>query len=593
MSETRSGARLLIVALVLVFAGAWLASAVQTSGGDVAVRDIRFAGTDGTVMSALLYVPDGASNESPAPGVLAIHGYINSRETQSPYAIELARRGYVVLALDQTGHGYSDPPAFANAYGGPDGLTYLRSLGFVDNDRIVLEGHSMGGWASLIAAGVHPEDYASIVVSGSSTGTYGAPEGSAQWPRNLGLVYAQYDEFSQLMWGSPTGAGIVETDKLQNLFGTDSTVQPGRVYGDIDEGTARQLYAPAQTHPANHITASGVGAALDWVMKTVSAPQPIAADDQVWQWKELGTLISLAGMVLFVFPFGNLLLGAAPFRELSGIPAESRGLSGFGWWVGAAVFVLVPLLGYFPLQAMVNLLGGANFWLSQNVTTGIMFWAVGVGIVALVLFLLWHFLLNARHGATAAHYGVGFGDRVSPIGSIVTSLVFAGVVVAAASGLLALVDWLFLTDFRVWVVAVKLLDAQRFGIFLGYVIPFMAFFLVAGVLLHGQLRPAGREESVGRAMARNAVLMGLSIAIILVLQYGSLFSTGRMLLTEPDGGPALLTILAMQFVVLLPITGAISTYFFRKTGQVYPGAFINGMLITWIIVGGQATHYAF
>ncbi|WP_201721683.1 hypothetical protein [Caulobacter sp. B11] len=29
--------------------------------------------------------------------MLAVHGYINSRETQSPFAIEFARRGYVVL----------------------------------------------------------------------------------------------------------------------------------------------------------------------------------------------------------------------------------------------------------------------------------------------------------------------------------------------------------------------------------------------------------------------------------------------------------------------------------------------------------------
>ena len=89
----------------------WL---VQTAGCTVVIRDLRFEGTNGTLMSALLYVPGTATAKTPAPGILAVHGYINSRETQSGFAIELARRGYVVLALDQTGHGYSDPPAFAN-----------------------------------------------------------------------------------------------------------------------------------------------------------------------------------------------------------------------------------------------------------------------------------------------------------------------------------------------------------------------------------------------------------------------------------------------------------------------------------------------
>jgi fermentation-respiration switch protein FrsA (DUF1100 family) len=67
--------------------------------------DVRFIGTGGSPMSALLYVPPGATAAAPAPGILAVHGYINSRETQSGFAIEFARRGYVVLALDQTGHG--------------------------------------------------------------------------------------------------------------------------------------------------------------------------------------------------------------------------------------------------------------------------------------------------------------------------------------------------------------------------------------------------------------------------------------------------------------------------------------------------------
>ena len=44
------------------------------------------------------------------------------------FAIEFARRGYVVLALDQTGHGYSGGAAFSNGFGGPDGLDVVRRL---------------------------------------------------------------------------------------------------------------------------------------------------------------------------------------------------------------------------------------------------------------------------------------------------------------------------------------------------------------------------------------------------------------------------------------------------------------------------------
>src|SRR5205814_3447700 len=126
-------------------AGGLTAHLTQTSGG-IRTEDIRFKGAKGNTMSALLYIPPNATAQTPAPGILAVHGYINSRETQDGFAIEFARRGYVVLALDQTGHGYSDPPAFANGFGGPDALAHLRSLAIVDKNNIGLEGHSMGGW---------------------------------------------------------------------------------------------------------------------------------------------------------------------------------------------------------------------------------------------------------------------------------------------------------------------------------------------------------------------------------------------------------------------------------------------------------------
>lgn len=103
---------LAIVGLVLILAGGVLAWLTQTSGG-IQIRDVRFPGAKGNTMSALLYIPPNATPQLPAPGILAVHGYINSRETQDGFAIEFARRGYVVLALDQTGHGYSDGPAFA------------------------------------------------------------------------------------------------------------------------------------------------------------------------------------------------------------------------------------------------------------------------------------------------------------------------------------------------------------------------------------------------------------------------------------------------------------------------------------------------
>ena len=587
---------LMALALTLVFGGSWLAALVQTSGGRVDVHDLRFEGHSGAAMSALLYVPRSATTHSPAPGVLAIHGYINSRETQSAYAIELARRGYVVLALDQRGHGYSAPPAFVDGFGGADGLRQLRSLDVVDNDQIVLSGHSMGGWAALIAAAELPQAYRSIVVSGSSTGTFGAPEGTAQFPRNFALVFGRYDEFASTMWGVSAAPGIVDTAKLQTLFGTTETVAVDRLYGDFDAGTARRLHMPAQTHPANHITAAGVAPVIDWIQATTRAPNPLPAADQVWQWKELGTLSALLGATLLLFAVGDLLLSAPPFRSLRARPAAAAGIEGAGWWVAAALFTTIPALTLLPLQTAGAAWLPINALLSQQLTNGIMLWALGNALISLLFVLAWRRLTSRGRNASLMSLGLARPDGESAVSTtsalrFATAVLLGLCVVASAGALVALTDWLFTTDFRWWVIAAKPLDGLRSLILLGYLLPFTLFFLMTGVVLHGQLRKPGPVGTGSDGMIRNALLASLGIGLLLLVQYGSLYARGT--LAFADASAPLLTILAIQFVLLLPVTGLLSTFFFNRTGQVYVGAFVNGAFVTWLIVGSQAIHHPF
>jgi len=207
-NESKSKRTLIImlaIALLVILVGNLLAYTTQTDWGKVKVRDVRFVGTDGMVMSALLYIPKGVTAKNPAPGILAIHGYINSRETQDGFAIEFARRGYVVLAIDQTGHGYSDSPAFMNEFGGIDGLRYLRSLDIVDKDNIGLEGHSMGGWAIINTAKAFPDNYKSMVLSDSGMGSV-----TSTFPRNMGVILGEWSEYSQAMWGTPVAKDAVK-----------------------------------------------------------------------------------------------------------------------------------------------------------------------------------------------------------------------------------------------------------------------------------------------------------------------------------------------------------------------------------------------
>lgn len=586
------GKLLLVLSVIMILIAGLIAYQVQTDFGKVSIKDIRFTGPGGTTLSALLYIPKTATPKTPAPAIQAIHGYINSRETQSGFAIEFARRGYVVLALDQTGHGYSDPPAYYHKMGGPAGLAYLRTFDFVDKNRIGLEGHSMGGWASVNAAFKAPNDYRSIVLEGSSTGTFLAPEGSPTFPKNLCLVFSKYDEFSNMMWDAPIPADIVKSDKLKGVFGVpeNENVEVGKLYGSIQQGTARVLHQPSTTHPGDHLSTVAIGHAIDWFEKTLGAPNPIPTDHQTWYIKEFATLAGFIGCVLLMFAAGMLLLKTKTFQSLAGEPQNSKPATGFGWWIAAILTVIIGPLIYFKAVVFAEPNLPRTFLTPQPITNIILFWLTIVAVISLVLFVIWH-IFNKKKGADAVSYGIrsAQGKTCRKIG---LSLWFAFLVTFSGYLSLMVVSFIFTVDFRFWILALKPFSPLQFRIALGYLILFILFYLVFALVLHGQLRKS--TGSLIKRMTISAILGSLGYLLLLMFIYipllsGSTIGFGLL----PTTNHALFAIVALQLFPLFVLVSLISTYFHEKTGLIYPGAFINAMFITWYMVAGTATLYLF
>lgn len=560
--------RLFHAGWIIILIGALLAHFIQTSGG-VSIRDLRFNGQNGQVLSGLLYVPPGVSAENKAPAILAVHGYFNSRETQDGFAIEFARRGYVVLALDQGGHGYSDPPAFANGFGGPGGLAYLRSLDFVDTDNIGLEGHSMGGWTVLAAAAAMPDAYKAVVLQGSSTGAPFAKEADTSWPRNLAVVFSKFDEFSGTMWGVPTAQEVPTSTKLQTAFGVTEPVVIGQLYGDIANGTARILQQPNTTHPGNHLSPEAIGDAITWFDQTLEGAQPIPADNQIWFWKEIGTLIALVGFVVLMAGTFDMLLKTQAFAHLRKEPAGAAYDKRNGkWWLQFALATLIPVLTYYPFFYWATLVFPASAILPQSFTSQIVLWAVLNGIIVLALGLVFK------------------GNKVEGRGDIWGSVLIALATVGIGYLVVAATDFLFKVDFRFWVVALKPLDLIRTKIALVYLIPFTAYFILAMRGLHTGL--SVRTDSRVAQYLSNIAVMIVGFILFLGFQYLTLLFTGHLF----SMNESLTTVIGMQFVPLLAIVAFLSTFAWRRTGSYLPGAFINALFVTWYVVGSQAIQFA-
>ena len=90
--QVRASKRLLLLSLLIVLLSSFIASMVQTSGGQVKVQDIKIPTHNGQWVVADLYKPRSVSSENPAPLVVVIPGFQRSKEALANVAIELSRR---------------------------------------------------------------------------------------------------------------------------------------------------------------------------------------------------------------------------------------------------------------------------------------------------------------------------------------------------------------------------------------------------------------------------------------------------------------------------------------------------------------------
>ncbi len=391
MKISKGTTKLLCAALILILLGSILASALN-GGSGVKVSRIEFD-TDNGTLSGLLYMPKDASASNPKPTVIVTHGYLNSAEMQDANAIELSRRGYVVLALDQYDHGHSDfknelysdtsffgiwLPFWVNSM--HDAVAYMYEQPYVLKDEqgngiIGVTGHSMGGFGSTMALAMDEQEFLETGVrkifcgltEGSDfmyTGLVGIDAATADalgGGRTQGKVAAQYDEF---FFNDPAEEGgtvrhkdFVSTPDGMTFLQQTSPAQANTWY-DTSDGGRRIVYEPAQTHPWNHFSKTTTACALAFYTEAFKDYQDgirdIAPDKQIWQWKELSECVALVGFVMLILAFAQILLSLPFFSQANtgALPVQPAA-TGAKKWIGVCVTVvaiLLPALFFTPLM---------------------------------------------------------------------------------------------------------------------------------------------------------------------------------------------------------------------------------------------------
>ena len=673
--------KLLVISLAIILLFSFLASMFNSGMFTVNVSRINFETANGE-LSGLLYMPKGAGEDDPRPAIIVTHGYLNSAEMQDANAIELSRRGYVVLALDMYDHGHSNLKdevyeSFA-AYGDflktwapfwlnsmNDAVQYMYDQPYVlkdeaGNGMIGITGHSMGGFSSTMAVAYDEQAFAATgirkiranLTEGSDfqySGIFGvtaAAFDAAGGGRILGKVAAQYDEFFFNAPDDPAGS-VRKKDYVSTPDGMTFLQQTepaeANTWYDTSDGGKRIIYEPAQTHPWNHFSRLTTGNAIDFyntAFADLLKETPAGGGSQIWFLKEACECIALVGFVLFILSFARLLISLPFFKKAcTELPAPAASPKDgklaatililvvaimlpallfetlYGWnpndgtlklvreiacglcLVGALFAFLsirgsqhkkgyivggcIALAGAAGLAVLTknSLYEGASTW-TAPVVNDVAKWTVGCTFISLIIMALVFLFFKAKDGVKLSDYGVTF----KPL-AIVAGLCAAVVSVAAAYGLLFLIDAIFKTDFRIWTFAFKTFDGNILPAVLRYLPTFLAFYLVSTASIFINTNTERMQGWKGYVLA--VLLNAGGIALWLVRQYSTLFSTG----VAAHPGANLSGIVLVAMVPTLAIAAIISRYLYKRTGNIWLPAFLNGLLMTIMTVANTTVYF--
>jgi len=245
-----------------------------------------------------------------APVVVIAHGFAGSQQLMQPFAVTLARNGYIAVTFDFLGHGRNPVPMRGDITEGKTITTaligelaqvaaYARKLPGSDG-RIAVLGHSMASDIVVRFAQANPDVDATVAVSVFS------PVATATSPRNLLVIV-----------GSLEPAMLIDEGKrIVNLTAGGSAVER-ETYGSFSDGTARRLVlARGVEHIGVLYSKDSLAETLNWMNSAFGRMQTDFIDQ-----RGLWLALIFLGLIALAWPLSSLLPVAAE------VPAGAS----FGW----------------------------------------------------------------------------------------------------------------------------------------------------------------------------------------------------------------------------------------------------------------------
>lgn len=638
--------RFFAIAILICLISMIGATAVNTNFGHIEVTDFNIIDSKGTTIACTMYRPENATYDTPAPCVVTLHGSYDSKETQDYTCLELARRGMVAITMDCDGHGdssnYKENPmdAFFTVTANPgsafedintspgsgmnDVVNYVyNSLDFVDKDQIGITGHSLGGkMANACLAYNKIQEYnggvnqvAAVFLMGNQQlaidGAWSdhlnydpddTPDSGDEIPLyydvDYGVNAGQWDENNYKTADAGPAWNFYKSNDARTLINEldnydlqeGEAVELGKIYSGTVQGSEeeyiRALYQPRETHILNHYSLATTSNLCDFFQNAFSAPNPIDAGNLMIQYKWLFNTIGVIGFFMAVFSFCCLLLTTEFFGCLLAkkeediyVPASPKSAKDKAiYWIMMLLGTLIPALYMCKLGSWIGahvgdygktrLLFGTKIW-PQGCTFEQGVWTATAGVVGLVLFAAGYYLNGKKNGVDPKAWNLKIGwEKLGKTLLLAVSSVGMGYVLAGFA------KWMFNCDFRLMSYVVKWPASEDFLVALRFIPLLLIFFLANAMCQNLSNMVAGRKEWLNILIG--CVFNTLGLALIFGYQYLNFIHDGNLRL---DGSRVMLS---WPLFINLYVCTIISRRLYKKTGNVYLGAFINAIMFAII-----------
>ncbi|MCC8061237.1 MAG: alpha/beta hydrolase [Clostridiales bacterium] len=605
--NVRKGFCITFVVMLLVSLLNW---GIVSGWGAVRIDRIKLIGADGAEYSGFVYTPKDVTDENPAPGILMFHGNAGNARNHESWAVEMSRRGFVVVAPDQFGSGESQ--GYFDNFLSTESLLqeaetfyhYMLDMSIVDQDNIVSSGHSMGNNASMLLGAKYN---AKLVFAASPVNL--PPDGNADdlienWNHWVGNYIATMGEYEKYAATASEG-GQLELDKR----GIDAKWEAGTIYGSLEEQNIYIYYLEHRIHEAAFVSQLTIGHLIDACQLVIgdAVPNPIPSDNQVWMYKDYVGMLGTVSFVAFLCALALLLIEEIPAFAMVRRPiAANKGLRGVGMVISIVLGVLFP---YIVLKTDAFGLIGGRYYENldrlgfrmgfSNMAFGTM---VGVASLGVLGFLLYYFTEGKKKQFTLMDSGLtpeDYENADSKGKAILTyvgkTLLLAAIVVGLGWSYIHFMENTLGSSFYSWFFGIKEIPLSKLPYYWNYLVVWMLCFVVSnlGINVERRLPSTGKETlDIVLAMIFNIVVVCFTITVVVGVKWilqtaGSAADTNMIWSMGVDTQ----RIWGMPLGMACGIGG--STFLYKKTGNTWLSAFLMGSVacLMCLVFGSSRFHF--